>query len=185
MKVFGITGWSGSGKTTLIKSLIPEIKARGFSVSTIKHAHHTFDVDKPGKDSFEHRRAGACEVLISSSKRWVLMHENNNEKEHSLGELSSLYDCTIDGNMNYTNNNRYNHNDIGSNEPWFTSFSNGNHPTTVDFLYFTTRCLSCACPRHHWAFSGNFGRKLSERNRCFKINANLDVRELEGRRHDL
>ncbi|MEK9693925.1 MAG: molybdopterin-guanine dinucleotide biosynthesis protein B, partial [Rhodospirillaceae bacterium] len=57
MKVFGITGWSGSGKTTLIKSLIPEIKARGFSVSTIKHAHHTFDVDKPGKDSFEHRRA--------------------------------------------------------------------------------------------------------------------------------
>ena len=87
MKVFGITGWSGSGKTTLIKSLIPEIKARGFSVSTIKHAHHTFDVDKPGKDSFEHRRAGACEVLISSSKRWVLMHENNNEKEPSLGEL--------------------------------------------------------------------------------------------------
>jgi protein angel len=57
--------------------------------------------------------------------------------EHSLGELSSLYDCTIDGNMNYTNNNRYNHNNIGSNEPWFTSFSNGNHPTTVDFLYFT------------------------------------------------
>jgi len=87
MKVFGITGWSGSGKTTLIKSLIPEIKARGFSVSTIKHAHHTFDVDKPGKDSFEHRRAGACEVLISSSKRWVLMHENNNDNEPSLGEL--------------------------------------------------------------------------------------------------
>ena len=87
MKVFGITGWSGSGKTTLIKSLIPEIKARGFSVSTIKHAHHTFDVDKPGKDSYEHRRAGACEVLISSSKRWVLMHENNNENEPSLREL--------------------------------------------------------------------------------------------------
>lgn len=87
MKVFGITGWSGSGKTTLIKSLIPEIKARGFSVSTIKHAHHTFDVDKPGKDSFEHRLAGACEVLISSSKRWVLMHENNNDNEPSLGEL--------------------------------------------------------------------------------------------------
>ncbi len=68
MKIFGLAGWSGSGKTTLLKNLLPELVSRGISVSTIKHAHHNFDVDKPGKDSFVHREAGAKEVLIGSAK---------------------------------------------------------------------------------------------------------------------
>jgi len=76
MKEFGLAGWSGSGKTRLIMRLLPELIGRGYSVSTIKHAHHNFDIDKPGKDSFEHRQAGALEVMISSEKRWALMHEN-------------------------------------------------------------------------------------------------------------
>ena len=76
MKKFGLAGWSGSGKTRLIMGLLPELIGRGYSVSTIKHAHHDFDIDKPGKDSFEHRRAGASEVMISSEKRWALMHEH-------------------------------------------------------------------------------------------------------------
>ena len=75
MRVFGLAGWSGSGKTTLIVDLLPEIIARGITVSTLKHAHHKFDIDLPGKDSFEHRRAGATEVMISSANRWALMHE--------------------------------------------------------------------------------------------------------------
>ena len=75
MKVFGLAGWSGSGKTTLMVGLLPELIGRGFSVSTIKHAHHHFDIDRPGKDSYEHRRAGATEVMISSTNRWALMHE--------------------------------------------------------------------------------------------------------------
>ncbi len=76
MKKFGLAGWSGSGKTRLIMRLLPELIRRGYSVSTIKHAHHDFDIDKPGKDSFKHRQAGALEVMISSEKRWALMHEN-------------------------------------------------------------------------------------------------------------
>ncbi|HJO87853.1 MAG TPA: molybdopterin-guanine dinucleotide biosynthesis protein B, partial [Rhodospirillales bacterium] len=75
MKIFGLAGWSGSGKTTLIVKLIPEFVSRGLTVSTMKHAHHKFDIDVPGKDSYEHRQAGASEVMISASQRWALMHE--------------------------------------------------------------------------------------------------------------
>lgn len=75
MRVIGFSGWSGAGKTTLLVKLIPLLKARGLSVSTLKHAHHAFDIDRPGKDSFEHRSAGAREVLVASSQRWALMHE--------------------------------------------------------------------------------------------------------------
>jgi len=87
MKIVGISGWSGSGKTTLVVKLIPALVARGHSVSTLKHAHHRFDVDRPGKDSFRHRDAGAREVLISSKARWALMHENRDEEEVGLDEL--------------------------------------------------------------------------------------------------
>ena len=75
MKIFGFAGWSGSGKTTLIEKLIPRFVGAGLRVSLIKHAHHSFDVDHPGKDSYRHRHAGASEVLVTSSRRWVLMHE--------------------------------------------------------------------------------------------------------------
>ncbi len=75
MKVFGLIGWSGAGKTTLLTQLLPLYVARGLKVSTIKHAHHGFDLDQPGKDSFAHRKAGASEVLIASGMRWALMHE--------------------------------------------------------------------------------------------------------------
>ena len=87
MKVLGLAGWSGAGKTTLIVALIPLLQARGLSVSTIKHAHHDFDVDQPGKDSFLHREAGAREVLIASNKRWALMHEMRTAPEPDLGDL--------------------------------------------------------------------------------------------------
>ena len=87
MRVIGLAGWSGSGKTTLLKKLIPVLIARGRSVSTVKHAHHEFDIDKPGKDSHEHRLAGAREVLVSSARRWALMHELRNETEQTLGEI--------------------------------------------------------------------------------------------------
>jgi molybdopterin-guanine dinucleotide biosynthesis protein B len=87
MKLFGLAGWSGSGKTTLVRGLLPELGRRGFAVSTIKHAHHSFDVDQPGKDSYEHRRAGAAEVLVSSSERWALMHELRGAAEPDLDEL--------------------------------------------------------------------------------------------------
>ncbi len=87
MKVFGLAGWSGSGKTTLMIRLLPELIARGLTVSTVKHAHHAFDVDKPGKDSYRHREAGAREVMVSSGKRWALMHENRDMPEADLGEL--------------------------------------------------------------------------------------------------
>ncbi|HUI16695.1 MAG TPA: molybdopterin-guanine dinucleotide biosynthesis protein B [Alphaproteobacteria bacterium] len=87
MKLFGLAGWSGSGKTTLVQGLLPELGRRGLTVSTIKHAHHSFDVDQPGKDSYEHRRAGAAEVLVSSSARWALMHELRGAAEPSLDEL--------------------------------------------------------------------------------------------------
>lgn len=87
MKVFGVTGWSGSGKTTLMRALIPALVGRGLSVSTMKHAHHTFDVDKPGKDSYEHRQAGATEVMISSAGRWALMHELRGAPEPNVADL--------------------------------------------------------------------------------------------------
>ena len=75
MKVLGIVGWSGSGKTTLLVAILPLLRAAGLSVSTIKHAHHGFDMDLPGKDSHRHRLAGAHEVLVASSRRWALLHE--------------------------------------------------------------------------------------------------------------
>jgi len=87
MQLFGFAGFSGSGKTTLIEQLIPMFVARGLRVSLIKHAHHTFDVDQPGKDSYRHRQAGAHEVLVSSSRRWALMHELRGEPEATLEAL--------------------------------------------------------------------------------------------------
>lgn len=75
MNTLGLIGWSGSGKTTLLTAVLPLLRARGLLVSTVKHAHHAFDLDRPGKDSFRHREAGAHEVLIASSARWALMHE--------------------------------------------------------------------------------------------------------------
>jgi len=87
MKVFGFAGWSGSGKTTLIEQLIPRIRARGRSVSLVKHAHHDFDIDRPGKDSYRHREAGCTEVIVSSGRRWALMHELRGEPELSLDAL--------------------------------------------------------------------------------------------------
>lgn len=87
MKVFGLAGWSGSGKTTLVVKLLPELKGKGFSVSTIKHTHHSFDMDKPGKDSHEHRIAGATEVMVSSSARWALLHELRGAPEPDVKSL--------------------------------------------------------------------------------------------------
>jgi molybdopterin-guanine dinucleotide biosynthesis protein B len=87
VRLIGLAGWSGSGKTTLLAKLLPVLIARGRSVSTLKHAHHEFDIDKPGKDSHTHRLAGAREVLISSARRWALMHELRGEPEPSLREL--------------------------------------------------------------------------------------------------
>ena len=84
--ILGLAGWSGSGKTTLVSNLIPQLKKMNISVSSLKHAHEGFDVDKPGKDSYVHRQAGAKEVLISSNKRFALMHEYKNE-EISLNSL--------------------------------------------------------------------------------------------------
>lgn len=89
-RVLGITGWSGSGKTTLLVKLIPLLKGLGLKLATLKHAHHEFDVDTPGKDSYEHRKAGASEVIICSSRRWVQMHELDGEGEPSLGQLLKL-----------------------------------------------------------------------------------------------
>ena len=87
MKVIGLAGWSGAGKTTLLTRLIPIFTAEGLKVSTIKHAHHKFDVDVPGKDSWSHREAGATEVLVASGRRWALMHELRKAPEPSLTEL--------------------------------------------------------------------------------------------------
>jgi molybdopterin-guanine dinucleotide biosynthesis adapter protein len=87
MKVMGIVGWSGSGKTQLVLRLLPELTRRGYIVSTVKHAHHAFDVDTPGKDSYEHRRAGAREVMVSSANRWALMHEHRGAPEAALPDL--------------------------------------------------------------------------------------------------
>src|ERR1700728_1355059 len=87
MRIFGLAGWSGSGKTTLLTRLIPELIGHGLSVSTIKHAHHEFDIDKPGKDSWLHRQAGAREVMVASSRRFALMRELRDAPEPSLDEL--------------------------------------------------------------------------------------------------
>jgi molybdopterin-guanine dinucleotide biosynthesis protein B len=87
MRVFGLVGYSGSGKTALMVRLLPELVRRGITVSTMKHAHHGFDVDQPGKDSYEHRQAGATEVLVSSSRRWALMHESRDGSDPAPEEL--------------------------------------------------------------------------------------------------
>jgi molybdopterin-guanine dinucleotide biosynthesis adapter protein len=87
MKVIGIAGWSGAGKTTLISRVIPYLRQQGLRVSVIKHAHHEFDVDVPGKDSWVHRQSGAEEVLVSSANRWALMHELRGAAEPALPEL--------------------------------------------------------------------------------------------------
>ncbi|MCC7429006.1 MAG: molybdopterin-guanine dinucleotide biosynthesis protein B [Alphaproteobacteria bacterium] len=87
MRVLGIVGWSGSGKTTLLDAVIPRLVARGVGISTVKHAHHGFDIDRPGKDTHRHRVAGAREVLVASGQRWALMHELHAEPEPALPEL--------------------------------------------------------------------------------------------------
>ncbi|HTZ35158.1 MAG TPA: molybdopterin-guanine dinucleotide biosynthesis protein B [Stellaceae bacterium] len=87
MRVFGLAGWSGSGKTTLLVRLIPALMARGLTVSTIKHAHHDFDIDKPGKDSWLHREAGAREVMVASARRFALMHELREAPEPAFEAL--------------------------------------------------------------------------------------------------
>src|SRR6476660_5064164 len=101
MKVIGLAGWSGAGKTTLLTRLIPHFNALGLRVSVIKHAHHQFDVDVPGKDSWRHREAGAAEVLVASSNRWALMHELRGASEprmpELLGKLSSVDLVVVEG----------------------------------------------------------------------------------------
>ncbi|MEP4145957.1 MAG: molybdopterin-guanine dinucleotide biosynthesis protein B [Halioglobus sp.] len=87
MQVFGVTGWKNSGKTTLVARLVENISARGFQVSTIKHAHCDFDIDRPGSDSYTHRQAGASQVLLSSNRRWALMSEVGDDKEPELDQL--------------------------------------------------------------------------------------------------
>ncbi len=87
MKVIGLAGWSGAGKTTLLTRVIPRLLSQGLRISVIKHAHHSFDVDVPGKDSWVHRQSGAVEVLVSSHKRWALMHELREASEPGLPEL--------------------------------------------------------------------------------------------------
>ncbi|MBL8399071.1 MAG: molybdopterin-guanine dinucleotide biosynthesis protein B [Candidatus Accumulibacter sp.] len=91
MKVFGIAGYSGAGKTTLLEKIVPLLTARGWRVSVLKHAHHGFDIDRPGKDSYRHRQAGAGEVLLASGSRWVLMHEVRDEAEPRLADLLSYF----------------------------------------------------------------------------------------------
>ncbi|MEP6997413.1 MAG: molybdopterin-guanine dinucleotide biosynthesis protein B [Betaproteobacteria bacterium] len=96
MQVFGFAGWSGSGKTTLIEQLIPRLGSLGFTVSLIKHAHHEFDVDQPGKDSFRHRAAGCQEVLVSSAVRWAQIHELRGAAELSLAQaVQRLSPCDL------------------------------------------------------------------------------------------
>lgn len=96
MKIFGFAGWSGSGKTTLIEQLIPRLVRPGLKVSLVKHAHHSFDVDQPGKDSWRHREAGCSEVLVSSGRRWALMHELRGEPEDGLEEqIGRMSPCDL------------------------------------------------------------------------------------------
>ena len=87
MRIIGLAGWSGSGKTTLVTSVIPVLVGRGLKVATVKHAHHDFDTDQPGKDSWLHRQAGASEVAIVSSRRWAIVHELGDEPEPPLAEI--------------------------------------------------------------------------------------------------
>ena len=91
MRIIGLAGWSGSGKTTLVTKIIPHLSARGLRVSTLKHAHHGFDLDQPGKDSFMHRTAGATEVIISSSRRFAILHELREEPEWNLADLLAKF----------------------------------------------------------------------------------------------
>ncbi|HSN19126.1 MAG TPA: molybdopterin-guanine dinucleotide biosynthesis protein B [Usitatibacter sp.] len=96
MKVIGIAGYSGSGKTTLIEKVIPLLVREGLRVSLVKHAHHAFDVDRPGKDSYRHREAGCTEVLVSSERRWALLHELRGAPEPTLSEqLRHLSPCDV------------------------------------------------------------------------------------------
>lgn len=96
MKVIGFAGWSGSGKTTLVERVIAVLEARGLAVSLIKHAHHEFDIDYPGKDSYRHRHAGCREVLVTSLKRWAVMHELRDRPELKLSEaLAQLSPCDL------------------------------------------------------------------------------------------
>jgi molybdopterin-guanine dinucleotide biosynthesis protein B len=90
VKILGIVGWSGSGKTTLIEGVLPLLRSRGLTVSTVKHAHHGFDMDRPGKDTFRHRAAGAHEVLVASTHRWALLHEVDGEEPHLPDLLARL-----------------------------------------------------------------------------------------------
>lgn len=92
MRVIGLAGWSGAGKTTLMVRLLPCLVGRGLRVSTLKHAHHRFDVDQPGKDSYEHRKAGAAQVLVASGARWALMTELRSAREPTLPELLAHLD---------------------------------------------------------------------------------------------
>src|SRR5947209_18314699 len=87
MRIIGLAGWSGAGKTTLLAKALPRIVARGLTVSTLKHAHHSFDLDQPGKDSHTHRAAGATEVLVGSASRWALVHELRGAPEPRLHDL--------------------------------------------------------------------------------------------------
>jgi molybdopterin-guanine dinucleotide biosynthesis protein MobB len=87
VKVYGVTGWKDMGKTTLMVRLVENFCARGLKVSTIKHAHHAFDVDQPGRDSYKHREAGATEVFLASRKRWALMHELRDEEEWEVEDM--------------------------------------------------------------------------------------------------
>jgi len=96
MKIIGLAGYSGSGKTTLIEKVIPLLVAEGLRVALVKHAHHEFDIDQPGKDSYRHRHAGCTEVLVSSSKRWALIHELRGAAEPSLqDQLKHLSPCDV------------------------------------------------------------------------------------------
>lgn len=96
MRIFGFAGWSGSGKTTLVEQLIPRLSNRGLRVSLIKHAHHDFEIDVPGKDSFRHRHAGCREVLVSSANRWALIHELRGAAELTLEDaLARLWPCDL------------------------------------------------------------------------------------------
>lgn len=101
MRIIGLVGWSGSGKTALLAKIVPRLIARGCTVSTVKHAHHDFDVDTPGKDSHVHRTAGATEVLVTSGRRWALMHELRGAAEPSLevllGKLSPVDLVLVEG----------------------------------------------------------------------------------------
>src|SRR5437773_12573162 len=96
MRLFGFAGWSGSGKTTLIERLVPRLTARGLTVSLVKHAHHSFDVDQPGKDSGRHRQAGCTEVLVTSAMRWALVHELRGQSELALDEaIARISPCDL------------------------------------------------------------------------------------------